>query len=169
MDPIDRPKRPNPLGSHPVNQRRERRRRSTSDIQKLYRTYREFLTTPMSNNLNMFPSFLESSNANNVGAPPRMTPSSAQQQPPNGNGMNGMPMLAGQQMDVNLLYQKVCELSDVLKENREKTQVIVKKAEELAVSLCQCFAIVLSISNLMSSSVSRFIGVVLKSVKSFVY
>lgn len=46
----------------------------------------------------------------------------------------GMPMNAGQQMDVNLLYQKVVELSEVLKENREKTQGIVLGAEELAVS-----------------------------------
>ncbi len=52
----------------------------------------------------------------------------------NGNGMNGMPIVAGQQMDVNLLYQKVMELSEVLKENREKTQGIVNGAEDLAVS-----------------------------------
>lgn len=52
----------------------------------------------------------------------------------NGNGINGMPMMAGQQMDVNLLYQKVVELSEILKENREKTQGIVNGAEGLAVS-----------------------------------
>ena len=52
------------------------------------------------------------------------------------NGINvGMPMSAGQQMDVNLLYQKVVELSEVLKENREKTAGIVAGAEELAVSI----------------------------------
>lgn len=51
------------------------------------------------------------------------------------NGMNvGVPMSAGQQMDVNMLYQKVVELSEVLKDNREKTQGIVAGAEELAVS-----------------------------------
>lgn len=54
----------------------------------------------------------------------------------NGNGMNGLPMIAGQQMDVNLLYQKVVELSEVLRENREKTQGIVNGAEDLAVSRC---------------------------------
>lgn len=43
-------------------------------------------------------------------------------------------MIAGQQMDVNFLYQKVCELSEVLKENRERTQGIISSAEELAVS-----------------------------------
>ena len=75
-------------------------------------------------------------------APPRLAPSpmQAQQHQVNGNGagMNGMnvgmPMSAGQQMDVNLLYQKVVELSEVLKENREKTAGIVAGAEELAVS-----------------------------------
>ena len=43
-------------------------------------------------------------------------------------------MIAGQQMDVNFLYQKVVELSEVLKDNREKTQAIIASAEELAVS-----------------------------------
>lgn len=83
--------------------------------------------------------------ANNVGGVPRLAPSPIAQQPQhqinsngNGVGMNGMnvgiPMSAGQQMDVNILYQKVVELSEVLKENREKTQGIVAGAEELAVS-----------------------------------
>lgn len=97
---------------------------------------------------NMFPTFLESpvTGNNNMGGVPRLAPSpiSQQQQHPvnnsngNGAGMNGMsvgiPMNAGQQMDVNMLYQKVVELSEVLKENREKTQGIVSGAEELAVS-----------------------------------
>ena len=48
------------------------------------------------------------------------------------NGSGGLPMNAGQQMDVNMLYQKVIELSDVLRENRERTQAIVAGAEELA-------------------------------------
>ncbi|KAL2059265.1 hypothetical protein ABVK25_000557 [Lepraria finkii] len=70
---------------------------------------------------------------NNVGFPSPMR----QQQPKvntNGNSaaMNGVPMSAGQQMDVNFLYQKVCELSEVLKENRERTQGIISSAEELA-------------------------------------
>lgn len=51
------------------------------------------------------------------------------------NGMSGLPMNAGQQMDVNMLYQKVLELSDILRENRERTHGIVAGAEELAVSL----------------------------------
>lgn len=97
---------------------------------------------------NMFPTFLESpvTGNNNMGGVPRLAPSPISQQPQhpvnnnngNGVGMNGMnvgiPMNAGQQMDVNMLYQKVVELSEVLKENREKTQGIVSGAEELAVS-----------------------------------
>lgn len=52
------------------------------------------------------------------------------------NGLNlSMPMNAGHQMDVNMLYQKILELSEVLKENREKTQGIVAGAEELAVCI----------------------------------
>lgn len=75
-----------------------------------------------------FPSFLD----NNARGPP------TQQVNGNGGPMNGMnlsmPMNAGHQMDVNMLYQKVLELSEVLKENREQTQAIVAGAEELAVS-----------------------------------
>ena len=83
-----------------------------------------------------------------MGGVPRLAPSPmVQQQPPhqvnsngNGAGMNGMnlgmPMSAGQQMDVNMLYQKVVELSEVLRENREKTHGVVSGAEELAVSAC---------------------------------
>ncbi|KAL2038097.1 hypothetical protein N7G274_009044 [Stereocaulon virgatum] len=70
---------------------------------------------------------------NNIGFP---SPINQQQQQVNTNGnaaaMNGVPMIAGHQMDVNFLYQKVCELSEVLKENREKTQSIISSAEELA-------------------------------------
>ena len=51
------------------------------------------------------------------------------------NGMGiGMPMNAGQQMDVNLIYQKLMELGNVLQENRERTNGIVASAEELSVS-----------------------------------
>ncbi|KAL8721846.1 MAG: hypothetical protein Q9225_001560 [Loekoesia sp. 1 TL-2023] len=78
------------------------------------------------NSNNAFPSFLD----NNSRGPP------SQQVNGNGGPMNGMnlsmPMNAGHQMDVNMLYQKVLELSEVLKENREKTQGIVAGAEELA-------------------------------------
>ena len=94
----------------------------------------------------LFPSFLDtstSSNNQNVMANvPRLAPSpigGSQQGQVNANGntgpsMNGLPMAAGTQMDVNFLYQKVVELSEVLRENREKTQSIVGAAEELAVS-----------------------------------
>jgi hypothetical protein len=76
-----------------------------------------------------------------------LSPNMAQQQGNgNGNGPNGagvslngmagsMPVNAGQQMDLNMVFQKVMELSEVLKENRERTQGIVASAEELAVSL----------------------------------
>ena len=47
---------------------------------------------------------------------------------------NAMPINAGQQMDVNIVFQKLLELSEVLKENRDKAQGIVAGAEELAVS-----------------------------------
>ena len=64
-----------------------------------------------------------------------------------GNGHmvgQAMPMGSGQQMDLNMMYQKLMELSEVLKENREKTQGIVTGAEELAVSShCCCLIIVL--------------------------
>lgn len=96
-------------------------------------------------NSNNYP-FLESPGAgNNLGGGPRSAPSPMASQPQlqvngngNGAGINGMsvgiPMNAGQQMDVTMLYQKVMELSEVLKENREKTHGIVAGAEELAVS-----------------------------------
>ena len=62
----------------------------------------------------------------------------------NGNGANGvappmtqmsaaMPVNAGQQMDMNALYQKIVELSEILEKNREQTRGIVASAEELAV------------------------------------
>lgn len=80
------------------------------------------------NSNNLFPSFLDN---NSRGPPP--------QQNGNGGPMNGMnlsmPMNAGHQMDVNMLYQKVIELSEVLRENREKTKGIVSGAEELAVRI----------------------------------
>ena len=77
-----------------------------------------------------------------MGNVPRLAPSpigGSQQGQSNANGnnvaaMNGLPMAAGTQMDVNFLYQKVVELSEVLKENREKTQSIVEAAEDLAVN-----------------------------------
>ncbi|KAL8958573.1 MAG: hypothetical protein Q9193_004394 [Seirophora villosa] len=81
-------------------------------------------TVSMNSN-NSFPLF-----DNNARGPP------TQQVNGNGGPMNGlnlsMPMNAGHQMDVNMLYQKVLELSEVLKENRERTHGIVAGAEELA-------------------------------------
>ena len=93
---------------------------------------------------NNFPSFLDTSpGTSNSGNASRLAPSPVaqqqqqQQQNNNGNGagMNGMPMAAGQQADVNFLFQKLVELSEVLKENREKTAGIIAGAEELAVSI----------------------------------
>lgn len=96
---------------------------------------------------NIHPNFLESPVAGNNATNnvmPRLIASPLSQQPQhqinnngNGIGMNGLnmglPMNAGHQMDVNMLYRKVVELSEVLKENREKTQGIISGAEELAV------------------------------------
>lgn len=116
-------------------------------------------TTPktMNNTGNLFPSFLDtnspSSAPNNNMQRPSPISSQQQQLQVNGtgggmngmgggisNGMSGLPMNAGQQMDVNMLYQKVLELSEVLRENRERTQSIVAGAEELAVSApMRCF------------------------------
>ena len=97
---------------------------------------------------NNFPSFLDTSpGTGSSGTAPRLqsSPSAPQQQQQqqqqqqinnngNGAGMNGMPMAAGQQADVNFLFQKLVELSEVLKENREKTAGVIAGAEELAVS-----------------------------------
>lgn len=87
----------------------------------------------------------------NNGAVQRQAPTPMSQQQVNNNGaangiggaMNGMgvavPTSAGQQMDVNLVFQKLVELSEVLKDNREKTQGIIAGAEELAVSIHSSF------------------------------
>ena len=88
----------------------------------------------------LFPSFLDTANSGVQPNATRLAPLPANQQQQtnnvNGNGaaISALPIGAGQQMDVNLLYQKVLELSDILRENREKTQGIVAGAEELAVS-----------------------------------
>lgn len=98
---------------------------------------------------NLFPSFLDTSNSTNnhniISNVPRLAPSPMNgsqqgQNHVNGNNaaaMNGLPMAAGSQMDVNYLFQKVVELSEVLRENREKTQSIVGAAEQLAVNKSQ--------------------------------
>ena len=94
------------------------------------------------NNPNMFPAFLD-----NSPGPTRQSPSPMAQHQVNAqvngagmNGMNGMnvalPMNAGHQMDLNVLFNQVEELSQLLRENREKTQAIIASAEELAVSFC---------------------------------
>ena len=92
----------------------------------------------------IYPNYLDTSPGgqnNALNAAPRSPYMQQQQQQANGNGAGinglnvGMPMNAGQQMDVNLLYQKVVELSEVLRDNRERTQGIVAGAEELAVCL----------------------------------
>ena len=91
----------------------------------------------------LFPSFLDTPNSGLSNGAPRLAPSPMNQHQGannvNGNGaaINGLPMIAGQQMDVNFLYQKVIELSEVLRENRERTQGIVAGAEELAVGQCR--------------------------------
>lgn len=119
---------------------------------------------------NNHPNFLESPVAGNNATNnvmPRLTASPLSQQPQhqiinnnNGNGIGmsglnmGLPMNAGHQMDVNMLYQKVVELSEVLKENREKAQGIISGAEELAVCALPFLSgtALLQLSRLESSS-----------------
>ena len=98
----------------------------------------DFTLIPQATMANNFPSFLDTSPSTSI---PRHAPVPVPQQQQqqannngNGAGMNGMPMPAGQQADVNFLFQKLVELSEVLKENREKTAGIIAGAEELAVS-----------------------------------
>ncbi|MCJ1251923.1 hypothetical protein MMC30_009161 [Trapelia coarctata] len=94
-----------------------------------------------------FPSFLENASGNPPAGMGGMqqrqapSPSMSQQQQQglnnvtNGVGMGlggGMPVMAGMQMDVNMVYQRLLDLSEVLRENRERTQGIVAGAEELA-------------------------------------
>ncbi|KAL8697520.1 MAG: hypothetical protein Q9201_007086 [Fulgogasparrea decipioides] len=112
----------------PAQRRRESRRNARQlpslDIDTAFSE--DAQDTMATNSNNLFPSFLD----NNTRGPP------SQQINGNGGPMNGMnlsmPMNAGHQMDVNMLYQKVLELSEVLRENREKTKGIVAGAEELA-------------------------------------
>ena len=99
-------------------------------------------SSTQANMTNNFPSFLDTSpGTGSSGSVPRLAPSpiTQQQQQINNNGygggMNGLPMAAGQQADVNFLFQKLVELSEVLKENREKTAGIIAGAEQLAVSI----------------------------------
>ncbi|KAL9592615.1 MAG: hypothetical protein Q9179_006541 [Wetmoreana sp. 5 TL-2023] len=114
----------------PAQRRRESRRNARQlpslDIDTAFSE--DAQDTMATNSNNLFPSFLD----NNTRGPP------SQQINGNGGPMNGMnlsmPMNAGHQMDVNMLYQKVLELSEVLRENREKTKGIVAGAEELAVA-----------------------------------
>ena len=97
-----------------------------------------------------YPSYLEGPPANQGaggGGMQRQAPSPLSQQQVNNNGgpngvgglLNGlgmgMPIPAGQQMDLNLIFKHVNDLSEALRENREKTQGIVASAEELAVSI----------------------------------
>jgi hypothetical protein len=73
------------------------------------------------------------------GVPRQPIPSPIATPPPqvNGAGMAGMnggvPMNAGQQMDLRHLFDMVLELSEVLKNNREMTKSIVSSAEEIMV------------------------------------
>ena len=124
----------------------ERKRRRFSGLTPLARKADDKTWPDLPVKLDMFPSFLDnnpnSSNANNARLAP--SPIANSQQPSNGTtngvggGMNGagmLPMNAGAQMDVNLLYQRVLELSEQLRENREETQGILRGAKELAVGL----------------------------------
>lgn len=83
-------------------------------------------------------SFIDNSpNVVNMANMSRQSPSPSPQV--NGGGamgnnmMNGVPMNAGHQMDLNNLYDMVVEFSDILKHNREMTRGIVNSAEEIMV------------------------------------
>ncbi|BDD59810.1 hypothetical protein MAP00_004997 [Monascus purpureus] len=83
----------------------------------------------------MYSSFESSPNNLSNLRSPSMSPSLPHAQV-NGGGAGGglaagMPINAGQQMDLNHLYEMVLELSDVLKNNREMTRSIVTSAEDL--------------------------------------
>lgn len=117
-------------------------------------------------NLTMSPTSSSNSNANtstaSSGASPAFSalyennqssmPRSGQGIPPAGSaasqngvpgGMTGltagMPMNAGQEMDLNYVYQMITELSDVLAHNRDTTRNIIRASEEIAVSTFSCF------------------------------
>lgn len=90
----------------------------------------------------MFSSYGDNQGSSSMPGTPRQSMSSPMPHTPgqmNGGGMpgmnGGMPMNAGQQMDLNHLYSMVLELSDVLKNNREVTKSIVTSAEEIMVCL----------------------------------
>ena len=94
-----------------------------------------------SNNNNMFPSFLDTSNNINSGAGvARQTASPSPQLPNNqfngsniGNANIMAPLPAGHQSDIEHVYALVLDLSAQLKQNREMTAGIVRDAEEIMV------------------------------------
>ncbi len=105
----------------------------------------EFQKMSVSNS-NMFPAFLDNSPGPTRQSPSPMAQHQVNNAQVNGAGMNCMngmnvalPMNAGHQMDLNVLFNQVEELSQLLRENREKTQAIIASAEELAVSFVPCY------------------------------
>ncbi|PYH48437.1 uncharacterized protein BP01DRAFT_389061 [Aspergillus saccharolyticus JOP 1030-1] len=88
---------------------------------------------------NVFAGYVDNTGGGpNMSNAPRQSMSPAMSHAPgqvNGAGMpgmnGGMPINAGQQMDLHHLYDMVLELSEVLKNNRETTKSIVNSAEEI--------------------------------------
>ncbi|RAL11099.1 uncharacterized protein BO97DRAFT_444044 [Aspergillus homomorphus CBS 101889] len=88
---------------------------------------------------NMYAGYVDNAGAGpNMANVPRQSMSPAMPHTPgqvNGAGLpgmnGGMPINAGQQMDLHHLYDMVLELSEVLKNNRETTKSIVTSAEEI--------------------------------------
>ncbi|RAH39997.1 uncharacterized protein BO95DRAFT_486559 [Aspergillus brunneoviolaceus CBS 621.78] len=88
---------------------------------------------------NMYAGYVDNTGGGpNMSNVPRQSMSPAMPHTPsqvNGAGMpgmnGGMPINAGQQMDLHHLYDMVLELSEVLKNNRETTKSIVNSAEEI--------------------------------------
>jgi hypothetical protein len=72
---------------------------------------------------------------------PSPTSAAANAQANGGTAANyASPLPAGHQQDLNYLYSQIQELSAILKANREKTAVLTKAAEEIAVRLLSPFA-----------------------------
>ncbi|KAI9729446.1 MAG: hypothetical protein M1834_006827 [Cirrosporium novae-zelandiae] len=91
---------------------------------------------------NAFPSFLDTSqSSNNLAGMPRQSPSVVSSQAAQMNGLAaltggmslGMPMNAGQASDMQIVYNMVGELSELLKKSRDKTANVMRLYQDLRV------------------------------------
>lgn len=124
----------------PIGRRRLSEGDKDVDIGSSFDPFASNMASP-SNNNNMFPSFLDTSNNINAGAGvARQTASPSPQLPNNqfngsniGNANIMAPLPAGHQSDIEHVYALVLDLSAQLKQNREMTAGIVRDAEEIMV------------------------------------